>query len=128
MFIADVEPFGEIKCVRSDNGGEFISHAFKSLLLENKIKQELSAPYSPHQNGTAERSWRTLLEMARCLLIDSEIPKCMWPYALMYSSHIRNRCYNNRNHQTPYESLTGKMPDMSKMQKSWMIEQSKLYL
>ena len=35
----------------------------------------------------------------------------------MYSSHIRNRCYNNRNHQTPYESLTGKMPDMSKMQK-----------
>ena len=117
MFIADVRPFGEVKCVRSDNGGEFESHSFKSYLLENKIKHEFSAPYSPHQNGTAERSWRTLFEMARCLLVDSQLDKTMWPYAVMYASHIRNRCFNCRTNTTPYESLTGKIPDMNSMRK-----------
>ena len=41
-------------CIRSDNGGEFISQKFKSLLEKNKIKSEMSAPYSACQNGTAE--------------------------------------------------------------------------
>ncbi len=117
MFLADVRPYGEVKCVRSDNGGEFISNSFKSCLLKNKIKHELSAPYSPHQNGTAERSWRTLFEMSRCLLIDSNLPRTMWPYAVMHSSHTRNRCYNNRTNSTPYETLTGKIPDMNLMHK-----------
>ena len=54
-FLANTAPYGEVKCIRSDNGGEFISQKFKSLLEKNKIKHEMSAPYSLHQNGTAER-------------------------------------------------------------------------
>lgn len=37
-FLADTAPYGEVKCIRSDNGGEFISQKFKSLLEKNKIK------------------------------------------------------------------------------------------
>ena len=117
MFVADVRPYGEIKRVRMDNGGEFTSEAFKSYLRDNKIKPEYTAPYSPHQNGTAERQWRTLLDMSRCLLIDSKLPKTFWPYAVMYSAHTRNICFNNRTKCTPYESLTGKLPDMSLLHK-----------
>ena len=113
MFIADTRPYGNIKRVRLDNGGEFISNAFKNYLRENKIKPEFSAPHSPHQNGTAERTWRTLLDMSRCLIIDSKLPKTFWPYAVMYSAHIRNICFNNRTQCTPYETLTGKLPDMN---------------
>ena len=68
-FLADSSPYGKIKCIRSDNVSEFTSNACTSLLMKNKIKHETSAPYSPHQNGTAERIWHTLFEMARCLLI-----------------------------------------------------------
>ena len=64
-FLADVRPHGDVKCVRSDEGGEFTSQVFETLLTKNRIKQEFSAPCSPHQNGTAERSWRTIFEMAR---------------------------------------------------------------
>lgn len=59
-FIADTAPYGRIKCVRSDNGTEFTAKEFQSLLSKNGIRHETSAPYSPHQNGTAERNWRTL--------------------------------------------------------------------
>ena len=46
-FIADTRPYGDIKCVRSDGGGEFSSEIFEALLIKNKIKHEKSAPYSP---------------------------------------------------------------------------------
>ena len=114
-FIADTRPYGDIKCVRSDGGGEFSSEIFGALLIKNKIKHEKSAPYSPHQNGTAERTFRTIFEMARCILSDANLPKSLWPYAVMCSAHTRNRCFNRRNQKTPFETLTGKQPDMSKM-------------
>ena len=115
-FLADTAPYGKIKRIRSDNGGEFSNKAFRSLLRENTIKHETSCPYSPHQNGSAERAWRSLFEMARCLLLESKLPKQFWTYALMTSAHIRNRCFNARLGKTPYEALVGNRPDISHMQ------------
>ena len=57
-YLADVSAFGRVKCIRSDNGGEFVNKEFEALLIRNKIKHERSAPYSPLQNGTVERGWR----------------------------------------------------------------------
>ena len=90
-FLADMAPYGKVKRFRCDNGTEFSSEEFRSLLIKNHIRQEFSAPYSPHQNGTAERSWRTLFDMARCLLDESNLPKYLWSYAVKAASYIRNR-------------------------------------
>ncbi len=122
-FLADTAPYGKVKILngdivktlRSDNGGEYVSKQFEQIMVKNKIKHEFSAPESPHQNGTAERSWRTLFEMARCLLIESKLPQNLWTYAVMCSAYIRNRCYNQRTKSTPYFMLTGKKPDVSKL-------------
>src|SRR5215469_16604214 len=62
-YLSDVAPFGNIKRMRFDNATEFRSSNFRSLLIRNKIRQEFCSPYSPFQNGTAERSWRTIFEM-----------------------------------------------------------------
>ena len=86
-FLADSAAFGIIKRLRSNYGGEFISGEFKELLNEDKIKNETSAPHSPHQNGTAERHWRTLFEMGRCMLIEANLDKSMWPYAVMRAAY-----------------------------------------
>ena len=118
QFLADAAPYGNIKCIRSDNGGEFISSEFKLLLRKKGIRHETSFPYSPHQNGTAERQWRTLFDMARCLLVGSGLPKNLWTYAVRMATYIRNRCFNNRTGQTPFETLTGNKPDLSNM---WII-------
>ena len=113
--IVESTPISSVKCVRSDNGGEFTSKEFRDLLLSHNVKHEKSAPYSPHQNGTAERAWRSIFEMARCLLVMSELPKFMWTYAVMASTYIRNRCYNPRLEKTPMEAFSGRKPNISHM-------------
>ena len=53
--LADSAPFGKMKRLRSDNGGEYVSEEFKEIMIENCVNHQNSAPYCPHQNGTAER-------------------------------------------------------------------------
>eukprot|EP00794_Sanderia_malayensis_P001519 gene1519-1679_t len=113
-FFEDVFPAGDVKKMRSDNGGEYISNDFREILVNHSIKHELSAPYSPHQNGTTERNWRTLFEMGRSMLIESNLPKYLWTYAIMTATHIRNR-YVKRIQNTPFGLITGTKPNLSKM-------------
>ncbi|XP_068211921.1 uncharacterized protein [Palaemon carinicauda] len=53
--------------------------------------------------------------MGRCLLIQSKLPKLLWPYAIMTAAYIRNRCFSDHLKQTPFFALTGIMPDLSNM-------------
>ena len=115
QYLADTASIGNIKRLRSDNGSEFTSKEFSSLLVNNKIRHEFSSPYSPHQNGTAERQWRTLFDMSRCMLLESNLNHDLWPYALLTATYIRNRCFNNRLHITPYEAFHNKKPDVGNM-------------
>ncbi|KAL7641208.1 UNVERIFIED_CONTAM: hypothetical protein RMT77_008346 [Armadillidium vulgare] len=114
-FLADISPYGTVKRLRSVNGTEFTSGDFKSLLIKNRIKQEFSAPYSPHQNGKVERTWRTLFDMARCLLLEAKLPKKLWSYAVKTSAYIRNRCYHSKTGKTPHELITGRKTNLSNM-------------
>ena len=43
-FLADSSQYGKVKRMRTDNGGEFLSHEYESILIDNKIKHETSAP------------------------------------------------------------------------------------
>jgi transposase InsO family protein len=58
----------KVKRIRSDNGTEFKNTQVKDYLDEEGIKHEFSAPYTPQQNGVAERKNRTLIEMTRTML------------------------------------------------------------
>ncbi|KZV26179.1 hypothetical protein F511_06346 [Dorcoceras hygrometricum] len=53
----------KIKALRSDRGGEYES-PFAELCAQHGIRHETTAPYSPQQNGIAERKNRTLKEIA----------------------------------------------------------------
>ena len=55
-----------IKILRTDGRGEYTSNHFKSFCLENGIQYQLSCPYSPQQNGVAERNTNKLLRVV-CL-------------------------------------------------------------
>ncbi|KAJ0500422.1 putative RNA-directed DNA polymerase [Helianthus annuus] len=45
----------KIKKLRTDRGGEFLSKMFNDFCEENGIHRDLTAPYTPEQNGIAER-------------------------------------------------------------------------
>ena len=92
--------FGKsIKCLVSDNGGEYI--AMQEYLEEHGIRAERTAPYTPEQNGIAERMNRTLMEMVRTLLKQSGLDERFWVEALMFAVDVRNNCAT--------KSLGGKM-------------------
>ena len=57
------------------NGGEYISKEFESYLKSKGINYELSAPYSPAQNWVDERFNQTLMESARAMMAQAELPE-----------------------------------------------------
>ena len=57
-----------IKVIRTDNGLEFCNSQMDALCSKFGIKRHKTTPYTPQQNGVAERMNRTLLEKVRCLL------------------------------------------------------------
>nr|GFC37956.1 zinc finger, CCHC-type [Tanacetum cinerariifolium] len=54
-----------IRMVRTDRGGEFTSNEFTKYCKEKGIARQLTAPYSPQQNGVVERRNRTVLSTTR---------------------------------------------------------------
>ena len=70
MFKALVEKqYGKsIKCLRTDNGGEYINNRFKHYCATEGIQLQHTVPYCPQQNGLAERKNHILKEMANCMI------------------------------------------------------------
>jgi hypothetical protein len=104
----------KVKAIRSDRGGEYMAGALQGWCADRGIKWEPTAPYSPQQNGRAERLNRTLLERTRCMLIDSGVPQQYWPEALQYANWQRNRLLYTPIGMSPVEALTGRKPDVSR--------------
>lgn len=86
------EKQSDICCLRTNRGGEFTSLEFNTYCSLYEIRRQLTAAFSPHQNGVAERKNRTLMNMVRCMLADKEVPKEFWPEAVNWAVHILNRC------------------------------------
>ena len=81
----------KVKCLRTDNGGEYVSKAFKDFCDLKGIKQELTAPYNPSQNGVAERMDRTFQEKVRSMLSNAKLPNGFWAEAVANAVHLINR-------------------------------------
>jgi transposase InsO family protein len=62
-----------IKCLRTDNGGEFTSMEFENYCKEDGIERHKTTVYTPQQNGVVERMNRTLLERARSMLSNAKM-------------------------------------------------------
>ncbi|CAB0035042.1 unnamed protein product [Trichogramma brassicae] len=104
-----------IKELQSDGGKEYDNNRLDELLKDAGIKRRFMVPHTPQQNGIAERKNRTLVETARCLLIQSGLPRCFWAEAIVTANYIRNRCYTETVGCTPYEKWTGHKPNISHM-------------
>ena len=52
----------KVKCLRSNNGGEYVSKDFEHFCESKGIKREFTAPYNPPQNGVAKRMNCTIQE------------------------------------------------------------------
>ncbi|CAM8965989.1 unnamed protein product [Rhodiola kirilowii] len=111
--MVEKETGAAISCLRTDRGGEFTSSSFNSFCEEQGIKRQLTASYTPQQNGIAERRNRTILNMVRCLLNDRAVPKTFWPEAAKWTTYILNRSYTpSVENMVPEECWSGIKPSV----------------
>jgi transposase InsO family protein len=58
----------QLKAIRTDKGSEYVNQRFRSFPHDKGVEHQRSAPYTPEQNGAAERLNRTISELTRAML------------------------------------------------------------
>lgn len=100
-----------VKTLRVDNGKEYNNERTLRYLRGKGISLETTAPYTPEQNGRAERDNRTIVESARAMLHAKNLSTRLWAEAVNTSRYILNRTPTSSNNgKTPFELWTGKKP------------------
>jgi transposase InsO family protein len=72
---AEAETGRKLRMLRTDRGGEFTSVEFMEFCAEVGMQRQLTAPYSPQQNGVVERRNATVVATTRSLLKAKNLPR-----------------------------------------------------
>ncbi|CAI7791782.1 unnamed protein product [Closterium sp. NIES-53] len=99
----------------SDRGGEFLGKEFTDFFDGKGIVHDLTCPYTPQQNGMAEREMRTADESVRTMVLHMGVQHHWWHLTLRQAVWVCN-CLERSTMPpgtTPYQLLTGKKPDLT---------------
>ena len=102
---------GPIAKVHSDGAREYI--ALQNSLGGGDENKSFSPPYTPELNAIAERVNRTMVEGALSMLIQADLPSCLWPFAIKHVIYVRNRVPHSTTGVTPFSVFTGKTPSLN---------------
>ncbi|KAM1525528.1 hypothetical protein ACFX10_009984 [Malus domestica] len=103
----------QIKTLRSDRGGEYLSNEFLDYLKKCGIVSQWTPPGTPQHNGVSERRNRTLMNMVRSMMSSANLPVSFWGYALYTAAYLLNRVPSKSVSQTPYEIWHGKSTNLN---------------
>ena len=81
----------KVKCLRSNNRGEYIDGGFSEYCAAQGIRMEKTILGTPQQNGVAERMNRTLNERARSMRLHAGLPKTFWVDIVSTAAYLINR-------------------------------------
>lgn len=96
-----LRPFGKTPVVRSDNGLIFQSRRFRAARRDYRLTQEFITPYTPEQNGTIERFFKSLKE------------ECAWQHSFRSFDHARRtigRWIHFYKEHRPHQTLNCQSP------------------
>ncbi|GJS10359.1 zinc finger, CCHC-type containing protein [Tanacetum coccineum] len=88
VLLVEVQQNDLIKSLRTDRGGEYYDPAIFQYV---GIIYETTAPYTPQQNGIAERKNRALKEMVNSMLSYSSLSEGFWGEAMLTACYLLNR-------------------------------------
>jgi len=109
---------GKTPCaIRADRGTEFINEGLKNWCQSQGIELQVTAPYSPSQNGVAERMNHTLVELVCAMLTAAALPEFLWEPAVAHTAYLRNLSYTKpRAKATPYQLWNSRKPNVEHLQ------------
>nr|GEW42609.1 serine/threonine-protein kinase HT1-like [Tanacetum cinerariifolium] len=83
---------------------------------ENGIARQLTAPYSPQQNGVVERRKRTIMSTNRCMMKATNMPQIFWAEAVRHAIYILNNIPTKALEDiTPYEAIKQRKPNLENL-------------
>nr|GEV65698.1 hypothetical protein [Tanacetum cinerariifolium] len=82
-------------------------------VVDERIIYETTAPYTPQQNGMAERKNRALMEMVNCMLSYSNLSEGFQGEAMLTACYLLNIVPNKRNKPIPYELWYKTRPNLT---------------
>jgi hypothetical protein len=98
-----------LKCLRSDNGGEYYSKEFDDYCSYHGIRREKTVPQTPQENGVSERMNKTIMERARSMRLHAGLPLHFWADAIDIVVYLIKRGPSSSlNGRIPKEEWTGK--------------------
>jgi transposase InsO family protein len=77
--------------LRTDNGMEFCSNEFDEFCSNDGMVRHHTIPYTPQQNGVAERMNRTIILRAHCMLSNAKMHRYFWAEAASTACYLINR-------------------------------------
>ncbi|KAH9651792.1 hypothetical protein KPL70_026888 [Citrus sinensis] len=80
----------KIKCLKTDNGGEYTDGEFLAFCKQEGIQRQFTVAYTPQQNGVVERMNRTLSERIRAMLRIAGLPNSYWAEVAKTACYIVN--------------------------------------
>ncbi|BAF28754.2 Os11g0656500 [Oryza sativa Japonica Group] len=109
--VAERKSGRKLRALRTDRGGEFTSTQFAEYCAELGMRRELTAPYSPQQNGVVERRNQSVVGTARSMLKVKGLPGMFWGEAINTAVYLLNRSSSKGiGGKTPYALWNGVPP------------------
>ena len=99
--------------LRSDNGGEFTSRAFKQQMALVGVNLQTTPPRSPESNGMQERWNRSVQDKTRTVMLAAQLPGYLWAEVLLAINMLRNMTPVTNLAKTPFELWHGQKPNIS---------------
>ena len=81
----------DISTIKSDHRREFQNERFDKFCSKYGIKHNFSVPRTPQHNEVVERKNRSLEELARTLLNETNLPKYLWTHTVGTACYVLNR-------------------------------------
>nr|CAE04466.3 OSJNBa0029L02.7 [Oryza sativa Japonica Group] len=109
----ELESGRKLQALRTDRGEEFTSVEFTDYCADRGMRRELTAPYSPQQNGVVERRNQTVMAAARCMLKSAGCRRVFGGEAVTAAVYVLNRSPTKAlDGVTPYEAWHGRCPSV----------------
>ncbi|GJU44085.1 retrovirus-related pol polyprotein from transposon TNT 1-94 [Tanacetum coccineum] len=102
-----------VRFIRTNNGTEFVNHVLTAFYEQVDITHQTSVLRTPQQNGIVERRNRTLVEVARTMLIYAKASMFLWAEAVATACYTQNRSLIHTRYNKPlYDLVHDKKPNL----------------
>lgn len=104
----------KIKCIRSNNALEISDAPAKNFFTQEGIIHQTTCVNTSQQNGVVEHKHKQLLEVARALLFQANLPYSFWGDCILTATYLINRSpLPSLQNNSPNILLFHKNPDYS---------------